>query len=281
MTKQDFQIEPIAGALGAEISGVDLRSLSDATLQFVRGTIHRYLVVFFRDQELPPDDHLQLTRRFGPVGAVPHASRLLSGFDEILEVRNKADAGRSRNVGGSWHTDMPFQETPPSYCILYGKDVPSYGGDTLWSNLQAPYEALSDGLRASLDGMRAIHSATRIAGSKHKGPIERQIKAPLGEMDREVDHPVVRTHTESSRKCLYVNASTFIRFVGWSEDESAPLHDYLCRFVTRPEFTCRLRWTPNTVAIWDNRCTQHYAVDDYGAAPRNMYRTVVAGERPI
>ncbi len=280
MTYRHIEVEPISGALGAEIRGIDLRSAAADAFDEVRAALNRHLVVFFRGQTLSPEAQLDLTRRFGRIGKVPHASRLLAGYDDILETRNKADANRSRNVGGSWHTDMPFLERPPAQCILYGKDVPEYGGDTMWASLQAPYEALSDGLRATLEHLRSVHSATRIAGSRHIGPIERQVKAPIEDMDREIEHPLIRTHVDSGRKCLFVNRTTFLRFSGWIEAESAPLHDYLCDFVTRPEFTCRFRWTPNTVAIWDNRCTQHFAIDDYGGAARNMYRTVVAGERP-
>jgi taurine dioxygenase len=281
VTYRHIDVAPIAGSLGAEVDGIDLRSMPDPALQEIRTALHRHLVVFFRGQSLTPDEQRTLTRRFGPIGKVPHASRLLAGYDDILEIRNKADAARNRNVGGAWHTDMPFLERPPSLCLLYGKDVPDHGGDTLWASLQAAYDALSDGLRTFLEDLHAVHSATRIAGSRHVGPIERQVKAPIEEMDCEWEHPVIRTHVESGRKCLYVNASTFLRFSGWTEEESAPLNDYLCDFVTRPEFTCRFCWTPNTVAIWDNRCTQHYAIDDYGRAARNMYRTVVTGERPV
>ena len=280
MTYRHIEVEPISGALGAEVRGIDLRSAAADAFDEVRAALNRHLVVFFRGQTLSPEEQLDLTRRFGRIGKVPHASRLLAGYDDILETRNKADANRSRNVGGSWHTDMPFLERPPAQCILYGKDVPEYGGDTMWASLQAPYEALSDALRATLETLRSMHSATRIAGSRHVGPIERQVKAPIEDMDREIEHPLIRTHVDSGRKCLFVNRTTFLRFSGWIEAESAPLHDYLCDFVTRPEFTCRFRWTPNTVAIWDNRCTQHFAIDDYGGAARNMYRTVVAGERP-
>ena len=276
-----LSVHPIAGALGAEISGARLTALSDDEFAELRAVLGEREVVFLRDQDLTPQQHLSLTRRFGRLCDVPHASRRLDGYPEILEVVDKGTSGNRRNVGGDWHTDMPFLERPPAQCILYAREVPEFGGDTQWASLTAAYEALSDGIKATLGTLQSVHSATRLAGSRFVGTYTRETRPPIEEMDREVVHPLVRTHAETGRKCLFVNRVTFLRFVGWSEEESAALHDFLLDHVTRPEFTCRFRWTPGTVTIWDNRCTQHYAIDDYGAGRRTMHRTTVAGERPV
>ncbi len=281
MGYRHLETRPIAGALGAEILGIDLGTVNDAAFEEVRDALRRHEVVFFRDQHLSPDAHLSLSRRFGDLCDVPHASRRLDGYPDILEVVDKATSGNKRNVGGDWHTDMPFLEHPPAQCILYAREVPGHGGDTQWASLSAAYDALSDGMRATLDVLQSVHSATRLAGSRFVGTYTREVRPPIEEMDREVIHPLVRTHAETGRRCLFVNRTTFIRFFGWTEAESEPLHAFLCAHVTRPEFTCRFRWTPNAVAIWDNRCTQHYAIDDYGTSTRTMYRTTVAGERPV
>ncbi len=281
MSHRHLEARPIAGALGAEIGGIDLGSLSDDAFEDVRAALRQHQVIFFRDQKLTPEEHLALTQRFGPLCDVPHASRRLEGYPDILEVLDKGTSGNKRNVGGDWHTDMPFLEHPPAQCILYARQVPVFGGDTQWTSLSAAYEDLSDGMRATLDTLQSVHSATRLAGSRFVGTYTREVRPPIEEMDREVLHPLVRTHVETGRRCLFVNRTTFLRFEGWTEAESAPLHEFLCQHVTRPEFTCRFRWTPNAVAIWDNRCTQHYAIDDYGAHARTMYRTTTAGERPV
>lgn len=281
MSYRHLQARPIAGALGAEIAGIDLRSITDQAFEEIRAALAEHQVIFFRDQSLSPDQHLSLTRRFGDLCDVPHASRRLAGYPDILEVVDKATSGNKRNVGGDWHTDMPFLERPPAQCVLYARQVPDHGGDTQWTSLSAAYETLSDGMRATLDTLRAVHSATRLAGSRFIGTYTREVRPPIEEMDREVLHPLVRTHVETGRRCLFVNRTTFLRFEGWTEAESEALHEFLCRHVTRPEFICRFRWTPNALAIWDNRCTQHYAIDDYGTSTRTMYRTTVTGERPV
>ncbi len=281
MAYRHIEVHPIAGALGAEIAGIDLRSADDSAFDEFRQALRDHLVVFVRDQPLSPDEQISLTQRFGPFCEVPHASRRLKGHPDILEVVDKGTSGNPRNVGGDWHTDMPFLDRPPAQCILYGKTVPDHGGDTQWSNLCAAYEALSDGIKATLATLTAVHSATRIAGSRAAGRHRREVQPPIEDMDREVTHPVVRTHVETGRKCLFVNRPTFLRFTGWTEAESAGLHEFLCAHAARSEFTCRFRWTPDTVTIWDNRCTHHYAIDDYAGATRVMHRTSVLGERPV
>lgn len=281
MRNSQIEVRPVAGAIGAEIAGVDLGAMSDAAFAEVRAALVAHEVVFFRDQNLTPEQHLAVTHRFGPLCDVPHASRRLAGYPDILEVVDKTASGKGRNVGGNWHTDMSFLERPPAQSILYARAVPDRGGDTQFASTSAAYEALSDGMRRTLDTLRSVHSATKIAGSRHVGGYARELRPPVEEMDREVVHPLVRTHVESGRRGLYVNRASFLRFEGWSEAESEPLHEFLCQHVGRAEFTCRFRWTPNAVAIWDNRCTHHYAIDDYGGGTRTMHRTTVLGERPV
>ncbi len=276
-----IKVTPFSGALGAEIENLALDALGNEGFATLSEALDEHLVVVLRGQHLRPDAQLGLARRFGPVCEVPHASRLLDGYPDVLEIRNKAETGRERNAGGTWQTDMPFLERPPAQTILFCVAAPEAGGDTLWTNLYRAYEALSPGLRAVADGLRSVHSATRVAGSLAPRRIERERQPPLEEMDREIEHPLIRRHPARGRRCLFVNRSTFQRFAGWNDDESRALHNFLCNHATRPEFTCRVRWQPGTTVIWDNRFTQHFAIDDYGTAPRTLHRVVVRGERPV
>ena len=274
-------VRPIGGALGAEVEGLALDDLGDAQFAFLAGALDQHLVLVIREQRLDPDAQLALARRFGPLSDVPHASRVLAGYPDVLEIRNKVETGRASNTGGVWHTDMPFLDRPPAQTILFAVVAPPHGGDTMWTNLFLAYERLSPGLRAVADGLRSVHSATRVAGSRAPGRGERERQASLQEMDREVEHPLVRRHPVSGRRSLFVNRSTFLRFSGWHEDESLALHEHLLEHATRPEHTCRVRWRAGTVVIWDNRFTQHFAIDDYGTAERTLHRVVVEGERPV
>jgi taurine dioxygenase len=202
-------------------------------------------------------------------------------FPEIIEVRKEPD-DRGGNFGCAWHSDVTYLEEPALGSILYAREVPEFGGDTLFANMYMAYDALSDGMKRMLDGMTAVHSARRPYGSKSDWfPTQRSMEIRRNNSAQaEVEHPVVRTHPETGRKGLFVNNTFTIRFSDMSEEASAPLLEYLYLHLVRPEFTCRFRWTANAVAFWDNRCVQHYAINDYHGQRRVMHRVTVNGDRP-
>ena len=276
-------VKPIAGALGAEISGVDLsRSLSDREIGEIRAALLDHLVIFFADQHLTPEQQLAFGRRFGAL-QVHEFVEAMAGHPEILEVRKEPE--ETRNFGGGWHTDVSYLEHPSLGSVLYAREVPDYGGDTLFANQYLAYDTLSDGMKKMLDGMTAIHSARRPYGlnaarAHDYGPSSMRFVSTR-QAHAEIEHPVVRTHGETGRKALYVNRTFTLRFKDMTEDESAPLLHYLCDHAVRPEFTCRFRWRPNSIAFWDNRCVQHNAINDYRGQRRVMHRVTIEGERPV
>ena len=283
MPQQTISITPIAGALGAEVDGVDLsKPLSDGLIAEIRASLLKHQVIFFRDQHMTPEQHLAFGQRFGEL-QVHDFVEGTEDHKEILEVRKEAD--ETLNFGGGWHTDVSYLERPALGSVLYAHEVPEYGGDTLFANQYLAYETLSDGMKALLDAMTAIHSARRPYGVNaprafHTGPSSMQFhftEAAHGE----VEHPVIRTHVETGRKSLYVNRTFTLRFKDMTEAESATLLDYLCDHAVRPEFTCRFRWQPNSIAFWDNRCVQHNAINDYHGQRRVMHRVTIEGERPV
>jgi taurine dioxygenase len=283
MAHQTISCAPIAGALGAELDGVDLsRPLSDDLIGEIRAALLQHHVIFFRDQHLTPEKHLAFGRRFGELQVHDFVEGTADN-EEILEVRKEAE--ETRNFGGGWHTDVSYLERPALASVLYAREVPEYGGDTLFANQHLAYEALSDGMKRMLVGLTAVHSARRPYGPNaertHKyGPSSMRFyfsEAALAE----TEHPVVRTHVETGQKSLYVNRTFTIRFKDMTEAESAPLLNYLCDHAVRPEFTCRFRWRPNSIAFWDNRCVQHNAINDYHGRRRVMHRVTIEGERPV
>ena len=283
MTYRTIEVHRISGALGAEISGVDLsQKLDDNVIGEIRRALVENCVIFFRDQKLTPDQHLAFGRRFGAL----QVHDFVEGMEEnqeILEVRKEAD--EMRNFGGGWHSDVSYLEKPALGSVLYAHEVPAYGGDTMFANQYLAYEALSDGLKETLGKMRAMHSARKSYGlyaprAADMGKRSMNIRF-TDEAHGEVDHPVVRTHVESGRKCLYVHGGFTTRFEDMTEEESAPLLHYLYQHVVRPEFTCRFRWEKGSIAFWDNRCVQHNAINDYHGQRRVMHRVTIEGERPV
>jgi taurine dioxygenase len=283
MIYERIEVRPLSGALGAEITGVDLaQSLDNQTWSEIHQAFIEHLVLMFPGQPLEPDSQLAFARRFGPIGQVPYI-KTMDAHPEIIEVRKEPQ--NTRNFGNGWHTDFTFQDRPPLATLLHAKEIPTYGGDTMFANMYLAYESLSAGMRTMLGGLTAIHCALR-----HYGPTGGSITDPdtramivTGSADaaREVEHPAVRMHPDSNRKCLFVNPSYTMRFKDMTEEESAPLLHYLFEHSVRPEFTCRYRWRPHTLTIWDNRCTQHYAINDYDGFRRLMHRITVEGERPV
>jgi taurine dioxygenase len=283
MTNRTISVNRIAGALGAEISGVDLsQDLDDNLIAEIREALVDNLVIFFRDQHLTPEQHLAFGRRFGAL----QVHDFVDGVEdnrEILEVRK--EEYEIRNFGGGWHTDVSYLERPALGSVLYAREVPEFGGDTMFANQYLAYETLSDGLKSLLGGMRAVHSARKSYGLSAPRRAE-EGKTSMGirfteEAHGEVDHPVVRTHVESGKKALYVHGGFTVRFRDMTEEESAPLLHYLYQHAVRPEFTCRFRWQKNSIAFWDNRCVQHNAINDYNGQRRVMHRVTIEGERPV
>ena len=273
-------VAPVAGALGAEIGGVDLaKRLSDNALAEIRRAFVENLVIFFRGQDITPEQHKAFARHFGDLHVNEFFPRVDGHEDVQLIVKEPDDR---KNVGEAWHSDVTYAKRPALGSLLYAKEVPPYGGDTMFANMYLAYETLSDGMRALLRGLRAEHSAAenfskRAAESKGAAGGFRYSE----DAEQVAVHPAVRTHLESGRDALYVNSSFTKRFAGMTTEESAPLLKFLFDHLSRPEFTCRLRWTAGTLAFWDNRSVQHFALNDYHGHRRHMNRVTVLGDEPF
>lgn len=271
-----MDVRPIAGALGAEIHGVDLaRPLAPDAVAAIRAAWLEHLVIFFRGQKLTPQQQLAFARAFGEPMEYPQ----LKGLPECPLITPVVKLEHERaNFGGVWHSDTTYLPRPPMASMLYALAVPPRGGDTLFANQYLAYETLSEGLRHTLDGLIGVNTSTKAAASKTREDRMRaageELKVLAGE------HPVVRTHPETGRKALYVNVGHTEGFRGWEDEESRPLLEYLFAHQVRPEFTCRFRWEPGSLAFWDNRCAQHNPVNDYHGYRRVMHRITLAGDIP-
>jgi taurine dioxygenase len=273
-------IEPLAGALGAEIRGVDLRNADWAALH---AAFLQYSVLAIRDQKLEPADLMRVGARFGEPCHYPFVTGI-DGFPFIFEVVK--EESETVNFGGNWHSDTTYLAQPPLATLLYALETPTHGGDTLFTNTQKAYEALSDGMRAVVDKLVGVNSASlKVTGGRRKLHSAANVSAmKIHDTESadsyEAEHPVVRTHPETGRKALYLSRSHTVRFKDMSEEESRPLIDFLQAHQIRPEFTCRVRWSPGTLTVWDNRCTQHSAVNDYHGQRRRMRRLTVGAQVP-
>jgi taurine dioxygenase len=271
-----IEVRRIAGALGAEVGGVDIaRPLGDEVIAEVRQALLEHLVIFFRGQTLTPPEQLAFARRFGEPVEYPQ----LKGLPECPLITPVIKLEHERvNFGGIWHSDTTYLECPPMASMLYAVELPPCGGDTLFANQYLAYDALSEGLKQALAGLIGINSSLKADASRTR---EDRLRAAGVEHKVLVgEHPVVRTHPETGRKALYVNVGHTAQFKGWTEEESRPLLDYLFRHQVQAEFTCRFRWEPGALAFWDNRCAQHYPVNDYHGYRRVMHRVTLAGDTP-
>jgi len=271
-----MEVHPIAGALGAEITGVDLsKTLPEDLLRQIRAAFLEHLVIFFRGQKLEPRQQLAFAARFGEPTEYPQ----LKGLPECPLVTPVVKLEHERvNFGGVWHSDTAYLERPPMASMLYAIEVPPRGGDTLFANQYLAYETLSEGLKSALRGLTGVNTSTKAAASKTREDRLKEARAELKVLVGE--HPVVRTHPETGRQALYVNVGHTERFKGWSEEESRPLLEYLFAHQVKPELTCRFRWEKGSLALWDNRCTQHNPVNDYHGYRRVMHRVTLAGDVP-
>ncbi len=278
-TYQHITVHPIAGTMGAEIRGANLADLSDEVFAEIKAAWLEHQVVLFREQDITPEQQIAFAHRFGDI----HHHPFMKGMDDypdILEiVKEPSD---TYTFGSAWHTDQMFNPKPAMATMLYAKETPSAGGDTMFANMYAAYDALSDGMKAMLAdvkswcvGSKQSNRASRYAAN---AAMAGKVKDP-GDLQTESAHPLIRTHPETGRKALYIG-SHVQSLDGFTEAEAAPLLKYLKAHSIRPEFTCRVNWKPGTLTLWDNRCVQHYAVPDYNER-RRMHRITICGDEPF
>jgi taurine dioxygenase len=273
-----LEIRKIAGALGAEIRGVDLSEpLPQAMVDALRRAFLEHLVVFFRGQNLSPAQFLAFARTMGEPIEYPFVKGLPE-HPEIIQV-TKLEHERT-NFGGIWHTDTAYLEVPPMGSMLLAREVPPAGGDTLFANQYLAYETLSPGMRRILDGLTGVNSSAKADVTRTREDRMRTDAREDARKEYVAEHPVIRTHPETGRKSLYVNVAHTVRFKDMTEEESAPLLGYLFQHQVRPELTCRFQWEVGSLAFWDNRCTLHNPVNDYHGYRRVMHRITLAGDRP-
>ena len=276
MRNARFDIRPSSPAIGAEILGVDLsRPLTPEETGEIREALNEHGVIFFRDQELTPEQHIAFAERFAPIN-VNRFFRSVSDHPQIAEVRKEPD--QTANIGGGWHTDHSYDEAPALGSILLAREVPDHGGDTMFASMHHAYAALSDGLKRTLEGLRAVHSSRHVFGAAAR--YAKETAGRIGNAERATQdavHPVVIRHPETGRKTLYVNAAFTTRFEGWTEKESKPLLDYLYAHAAQPQFHMRFQWRNGSIAFWDNRATWHFAINDYDGERRLMHRITLEG----
>lgn len=277
---ETIAVEALSPVVGAEISGVDLTDLDDEQLADLRRVFVDHGVIFLRDQDLTPDQHLAFAERWGEIN-VNRFFQPVTGHPRIAEVRKEPD--QEFNIGQNWHTDHSYDQIPAMGSILYAREVPTEGGDTLFSSMYAAYDALPDDLKVELGAMRAVHTSRQAFGrladldETTRKDLDNRLANP--EMaTQDAIHPVIIRHPLSGRPSLYVNRDFTVRFEGWTQQESQPLLDQLFEHAAREEFTCRFSWRVGSMAIWDNRATHHKALNDYHGQRRLMHRITIEGE---
>jgi len=276
-----IEVQPSSAVLGAEVVGVDLaKDVDDATFAEIHRAWLEHKVLCFRDQRLTPAEQTAFAERFGELEAYPFIEPL-PGHPFVIPIVKEKDT--RFNFGGGWHSDMSYQARPVKATLLYALEVPERGGDTLFADMCAAYAALSDGMKQMLGGLKAVFTAAKVHGASgyysDADHVMEMKKNASREQARHV-HPVVRTHPETGARGIFMDPPHVERFEGMRVSESQPLIDWLGAHVTSPEFTTRLRWRSGSLAIWDNRCVQHYALNDYPGQRREMHRTTVSGDVP-
>jgi taurine dioxygenase len=272
-----FTVTPLASALGAELHGVDLSGeLSPEVFREIRRLLVEHEVIFFRDQDISPRQHRALAASFGPLQTHP-AYGTVAGIPEITILESTAE---NPSKIEAWHTDMTFRKHPPMGCVLRAKIVPSRGGDTMWASMTAAYDALSGPMQEFLSGLTAEHDFSYGFKESLAEPGGRERLAQAVADNPPVVHPVIRTHPETGKKVIFVNSLFTTRILELSKDESMAVLDFLYHHITTPEFSCRFNWQPDSIAIWDNRSTQHKPINDYFPEHRMLHRCVIDGDMP-
>lgn len=277
-----IEARPLAAAMGAEIAGVDVRTLSDDAFAEVQDALWRHKMIYFRDQPLDHADHAAFSLRWGPFGTDAY-TKGVAGHPDVQPVIKEADKRAKAIFGGSWHTDSAFLEQPPSVSTLYSVEIPPFGGDTAWANTVLAYNMLTPTMQAMLAPLRVHMSAEVNFGTQVQ---LNGAAVPFASDDKQAQafngsyHPLVRTHPHSGEKSLYVDESYAVGIEGMTSAEARPLLAFLVSHITQHAFTCRLRWEPNMLVLWDNRICLHHASNDYDGYRRELYRTTVQGEVP-
>ncbi|MEQ9122011.1 MAG: TauD/TfdA family dioxygenase [Alphaproteobacteria bacterium] len=275
-----IDVRPLAGACGAEVFGADVSKPLDNRLA---EEIHRawldHHVLVFRDQSLTPKQQVAFARRFGQPNIYPFVKGLEEEPHVIALVKEPHE---TKGFGERWHSDTTYLPNPPIATMLYGVDIPAYGGDTMFASAELAYERLSDGLKRTLEPLVAVNSAALDYAGGRAGRMQYANIGVTGQdkMDMEAEHPVVRVHPETGKKSIYVNQIHTKRFKGWTAEESRNLLAYLFDFIVRPEHTCRVRWAKGSLTVWDNRSVQHVALNDYHGQRREAHRVTIEGEPP-
>jgi len=270
-----IEVRPVSGALGAEIHGVDLSEpLSEEVFSDIRQAFWDHSVIFFRDQDLTPEQHIAFAERWGAIN-VNRFFKQVEGYPKIAEVRKEPE--QEKNIGRFWHTDHSYDQIPAMASVLYAKEVPDVGGDTLFASMHLAHDALSEGMRETLYLLKAHHSSRHVFGkSRGERKSDDRIRNPE-EATQDALHPVIICHPDTGRRALYVNRSFTVRIDGWTEQESKHLLEFLYDHAANPEFTCRFRWEEGSIATWDNRVTWHRALNDYPGQRRCMHRITLEG----
>ena len=278
---------PLSAAMGAEIKGIQLSDITDESFAEIEDALYRHKMIYFRDQDLSITDQEKFTQRFGEFGSDAYTAGM-EGHPDVQPVIKEADTRTHMIFGGSWHTDSPFLERPPAISMVFGAEIPPFGGDTMWANSALAYDFLSDTMKDVLAPLKVHMSARNILAEVHKRQETAHAKN-IGvttdnlDIDGMIDgafHPVVRSHPVTAEKALYVDESYAMGIQGMNPHEAAPLLKFIRDHITQSAFTCRLRWSQNTLAVWDNRICLHHAFNDHDGYRRELRRTTVLGEIP-
>lgn len=274
-----MQVQKASPSIGAEIHGIDVgKDLSSEMISQLLHLLHEHQVLFFRDQTLSPEELLHFAQMWGTPVSYPFI-KALEGFPQITPIIKHES--EKHNFGGIWHSDTTYQEIPPMGSLLYALEVPDIGGDTMFANQYLAYETLSPGMKSFLMGLQAQNISGKDTVQKTRSDIFKHAAVGLKGDELTAIHPVVRTHPYTKRKSLYVNTAHTTHFIGMTEEESRPILKFLFDHQTKEEFTCRFRWQKGSLAIWDNRCTMHYPLNDYHGSKRHMLRVTFEGEKPV
>ena len=286
MGYQTISVDGSIGPVGAEVSGVDLsQPLSETVLAELHSAWLEHHILFFRDQSLTPAQQAGFAANFGELDVYPFM-KAVDSHSNVIPIIKEADA--SMNFGGAWHTDTSYLELPPKATMLYAIEVPDEGGDTLFADATAAYAELSEGMKETLEGLDGIYSPKMVHGASG-GYAQVAARENLGEAyggnaefaEQEVEHPLIRTHVETGKKSIYCSKPHTHRIDGWTREESIPLFDYLMDYLTQDRFVTRFKWRNGSLAMWDNRCVFHNALNDYAGKRRHMNRVIVQGEKPV